>query len=225
MKVSQSKVQAITVPSFEGVEPRGGLYDTKAYHPAAGTKEVQLDRLRWLFRGEPVPKKGCAKQFVQLREDSRARSSAAQEQMPAMPKPKSRLRRHQPHHHCHEHSRQAQSAPQPTARLAVQRSPWPVQCQLKRRRAQAAYIEAHQEPQSVSPAVSTPEKTNNMDPHTGARRLVRRSLHWLVLFAGHRWCHVKTARRGARKLQDIVPPLPTFSGQGSHSPSGHQWSK
>ena len=101
MTVPSDKIKVLLVPSFEEVMPKK-LHELKAYQLqaecASGNKSDMKARLMRFFAGEPIQKKGCTKQFVQLRLDRpssttsprKVASSSSDGQMPVV-KPKTKL--------------------------------------------------------------------------------------------------------------------------------------
>ena len=101
MQVPVENVKMVYVASVADLRPPN-LHGLKGYQLAnecesweiltSGPKAAQIDRLERLFRGEPVQKKGCSKQFIQLCEDDPRAASSGAEQMPMIPKttPKAR---------------------------------------------------------------------------------------------------------------------------------------
>ncbi|CAK9047040.1 Retrovirus-related Pol polyprotein from transposon TNT 1-94 [Durusdinium trenchii] len=93
IEIPASQIRTLLVPSFEDVRP-GKLMEMKVYElsseceawgiATSGNKSELQNRLEAFFQGEPVPRKGCTKQFVQLRVDS-LEAGTASSQKPITP--------------------------------------------------------------------------------------------------------------------------------------------
>ena len=96
IEVARSNVRILVVPSFEEVRPLN-LMEMKLYEltteckawgiAVSGQKADLQNRLNSFFRGEPVLRKGCSKQFIQSKTEIEE-SGTSSSQMPLMPKAK-----------------------------------------------------------------------------------------------------------------------------------------